>query len=319
MTDAASPSVLSPASLEAAVLGELIIVMTVGAVIVFALTMGALAWSLRRGPKPEVSTRWWVLGAGIAFPAVVLTALLAYGTLRTVGLERGLKDPALVVGVIGRLWWWELRYRDPVSGREVVSANELRIPVGRRVQLGLMSDDVVHSFWVPQLGGKMDLVPGRVNRLVITAQQPGLYRGQCAEFCGTQHTKMALHVLAMPADAFDEWLAAQTASQADTRAGRQATDTPTTDPPGRQAFVANGCSACHAVDAAPGGPRLAPTLAQVASRAYLGAGVLPNEAGALRRWLGDIQALKPGARMPSYAHLDAATLDSLAEYLETLR
>jgi cytochrome c oxidase subunit 2 len=152
-------------------------------------------------------------------------------------------------------------------------------------------------------------VPGRVNRLVITATRPGTYRGQCAEFCGEQHARMALHVVAMPPAEFDAWLAARAAPRPDAAAVSA----------GRQAFAEHGCAACHAVEATRTEPSRGPNLAHVSSRSHLGAGVLPNDAGAYKRWLVGVQQLKPGALMPSYAQLDAATLDALAAYLESLR
>lgn len=257
-----------------------------------------------------VPTRVWVWGGGVAFPVVVLTALLFYGTARTAGLDAGVANPDLVVSVTGRLWWWELRYRDPASGRQVTTANELRIPVGRTVQLGLQSNDVVHSFWVPELGGKMDLVPGRINRLTITATRAGTLRGQCAEFCGEQHARMALHVVAMPAAAFDAWLAGQAAPAPSATDAAQA---------GERAFAEHGCAVCHATEATATEPARGPNLAHVSSRSHLGAGVLANDAGAYRRWLVGVQQLKPGAQMPSYAHLPPDALDALAAYLESLR
>lgn len=303
-----APSVLAPAGVQAEALSEVAWVLIVGAALVFLVVMVALAWAVaRRGGG--VSKLAWVLGGGVAFPVVVLTALLLYGTARTAGLEKGAANPDLVVGVVGRSWWWELHYRDPATGRDIVSANELRLPVGREVQLGLQSHDVIHSFWVPELGGKMDLVPGRVNRLVITASKAGSYRGQCAEFCGEQHARMALHVVAMPAEAFDAWLA----SEAAMAPGRD------TLRAGRAAFEAHGCAACHAVDPSATAASLGPNLAHVASRSHLGAGVLRNGPGAHRRWLVEVQQLKPGARMPSYAHLDGPTLDVLAAYLDSLK
>jgi cytochrome c oxidase subunit 2 len=302
-------SVLSPASEQAATLSEVSWVLIVGAGLIFVLVMVLLVLGLlRRGRGQAVSSAVWLWGGGVAFPVVVLTALLFYGTLRTAGLDASVANPDLVVSVTGRLWWWDLRYRDPATGRELRSANELRIPQGRTVQLGLQSDDVVHSFWVPELGGKMDLVPGRVNRLLITATRAGTYRGQCAEFCGEQHARMALHVVVMPPREFDDWLRAQTAAPLSDAARR-----------GQQAFGEHGCAVCHAVDPASTAPALGPNLAHVSSRSHLGAGVLRNDAGAYKRWLVGVQQLKPGAQMPSYARLDAATLDALSAYLESLR
>jgi cytochrome c oxidase subunit 2 len=305
---AGSPSVLSPASVQASALSEVSWVLIVGMTAIFVLVMVLLALALtRRGRGQGASTGVWIWGGGVAFPVVVLTGLLLYSTARTAGLDASVARPGLVVSVTGKLWWWQMRYRDPATGRDFFAANELRIPVGRTVQLGLQSDDVVHSLWVPELGGKMDLVPGRVNRLVITATQAGTYRGQCAEFCGEQHARMALHVVVMPAAEFDAWMAAQA--------------TPPTESvqAGREAFAEHGCAACHAVDPTSDAPSLGPNLAHVSSRSHLGAGVLPNDAGAYKRWLVGVQQLKPGALMPSYAQLDAATLDVLAAYLESLR
>lgn len=313
------PSVLAPAGTQAAALHELTWVLLIGATLIFAGVMALLSWTLRRRTRREVPTSWWVIGGGIAFPVVVLSALLLYGTARTAGLERTLAQPPLVVTVTGRLWWWEVRYRDPAGGPDVVLANELRLPVGRPTQLGLTAAELIHSLWVPQLGGKRDLVPGRVNHLVITPQRAGVFRGQCAEYCGLQHAKMALHVVVLPQDEFEQWLAQQarpahTAAPAQSIAARAALAAR-----GREVFIAQGCAACHSVRGhAEGAPR-GPDLTHVGSRLYLGAGALANEPGALRRWLVHVQEIKPGARMPAYAHLDAATLDALAAYLEELR
>jgi cytochrome c oxidase subunit 2 len=331
------PWALAPASTEAAALHEVALVLVVGAAVVFVATMALLAWSLRRRARPAVPISWWVAGGGIAFPVVVLSALLWYGIARTAGLEKPLADPPLVVSVTGHLWWWEVRYRDPGGGPEIVLANELRVPVGRATQIGLASADVIHSFWVPELGGKRDLTPGRVTHVRVTPRRAGVYRGQCAEYCGLQHAKMALHVVALaPAD-FDAWLAQQArpaagsaqppvpghaaspqlGPQAWPAAPPSAEDTPIAR--GQRAFADHGCAACHTVRGVAEGAHRGPDLTHLASRISLGAGVLPNEPGAAKRWLVGVQQLKPGARMPSYAHLDAATLDSLAAYLEQLR
>lgn len=302
-------SIFSSASEQALVLGEVAWVLVVGAGVVFVLTMLPLALALRRR-KRAVPARWWIVG-GLAFPATVLSALLAYGTLRTTGLDRAPVDP-IAVGVTARMWWWEIRYRDPASGREVRSANELYLPVGRPVQLGLASADVIHSVWVPALGGKMDTVPGRINRLVITAREPGTYRGVCAEFCGEQHARMALHVVVLPADEFDRWLSVQ-ARPAMPAGG----DSPAAR--GAQAFVAQGCAACHTVRGLAEGAELGPDLTHVGSRGWLGAGTLRNGPHAAAQWIAGVQALKPNARMPSFAHLDPATLAALGAYLEQLK
>ncbi|NML16578.1 c-type cytochrome [Azohydromonas sp. G-1-1-14] len=273
---------------------------------------GLLAWAVRRGGKPPPHTAWWVLGGGLAFPVLTLSALLAYTALRTAELQQPGTQAPLVVSVTGRMWWWEVRYRTD-DGQEVRLANELRLPLGRPAQIALQADEVIHSLWVPALGGKVDLIPGRVNHLRITPTQPGLHRGQCAEFCGLQHAKMALHVQAMPAGDFKSWLRQQAQPAASRAASAELLAR------GRQAFLRQGCASCHSVRGVADGARLGPDLTHVASRHALGAGVLPNGPGALRRWLVEVQALKPGARMPGYAHLDATTLDALGAWLEQLR
>ena len=303
------PSALSPASLQAEALAEVSWVLIAGATVVFVLTMALVAASFARR-KPAVPTGWWVFGGGVALPVAVLSALLLYSTWRTHGLDQAPAAP-LVIGLTGHLWWWEVRYQDPASGREVALANELRIPVGRPVQLGLASADVIHSVWVPPLGGKMDLVPGRVNRLVITATRAGVHRGQCAEFCGEQHARMALHVVALPPAEFDAWLARQ--AQPAAAPGDAALER------GRRAIVECGCAACHDVRGVSQGARGGPDLTHVGSRLFLGAGVLRNEAGAMARWITEVQQLKPGARMPSFTQLDPATRTALADYLAQLR
>jgi cytochrome c oxidase subunit II len=300
----------APASLQATALAEVGWVLVAGAATIFALTMGLLVLALRRRKQP-VAAAWWVLGAGIAFPGTVLSALLAYSVVRTAGLEEPPARAPVVIGITGHLWWWEIRYHDPASGRWIVGANELRLPAGRPVQLGLQSADVIHSFWVPTLGGKMDLVPGRVNRLVITATAPGVHRGVCAEYCGTQHARMALHVVVQAPEQFDRWLAAQAAP-----ASPPADETLER---GRRAFLDNGCAGCHAVRGVAEGSALGPDLTHVGSRLHLGAGTLPNDRAALARWIANPHEFKPGARMPSFQHLDGATLDALAGYLAHLR
>jgi cytochrome c oxidase subunit 2 len=306
------PSALAPASAEAAALHEVSLVLIVGATIVFVATMALMLRGLRGGPRATGPVAWWVLGGGVAVPVLVLGAALLYGTARTAGLDRPPAQGALLVSITGRMWWWEVRVRDPSSGRDIVLANELRLPVGRPARIALNSADVVHSLWVPELGGKRDLVPGRVNHLTMTPQRAGVFRGQCAEFCGDQHARMALHAVAMPAAEFDAWLAAQARPAAAPSADATVAN-------GLRAFAANGCAACHTVRGAFEGRSLGPDLTHVASRVALGAGVLPNEPGAFRRWLVGVQTLKPGARMPSYAHLDAASLDALSAYLEGLK
>ena len=217
---------------------------------------------------------------------------------------------ALVVGVTGHPWWWEVRYRHPDSGADIRLANEIRVPLGRTVMLGLTSADVIHSVWLPQLAGKMDTVPGRVNRLVLRTDRAGIYRSACAEFCGEQHARMGLRLVAMEPAAFSAWLRDQALDARPAATPQQER--------GRDAFLNQRCGACHTVRGVTREGRLAPDLTHVASRVALGAGLLPNGAAALRQWVAHTQDLKPGARMPSYGHLDAPTLDAIAAWLGRL-
>ncbi len=285
-------------------------VLFAGGAAIFAGVMALLAWSLRRGgaePRP----RLWLLGGGVVFPLAVLAALFVW-TLRMSPAWKPVPPPgALVVGVQAHMWWWEVRFRDPATGADIVAANELRIPVGRPVYLALTSADVIHSFWAPQLAGKIDMVPGRMHHLLLNATRPGVYRAQCAEFCGEQHARMALEVVALAPSEFDAWLAAQ---------ARPAT--PPSTPrslAGRDAFLAQRCNACHTVRGVAQESSLGPDLTHVGSRLRLAAGALPNTAQGRERWIAHAQQVKAGARMPSYDRLDAETLGAIGEWLGSLQ
>ncbi len=282
----------------------------IGSALIFAAVMGLLAFAMRARGK-EINAKWWIVGGGLVFPITVLSALMVYTMIHSRELTRAPPADALVVSVTGKMWWWEVRMRHPSGNEDVVLANEIRIPTGRPVVLSLASSDVIHSFWVPELGGKMDMVPGRTNHLRLQADKPGVYRGQCAEYCGMQHAKMALHVIALTPPEFDAWLAAQA----------QPAVAPVTPLAlrGREVFMAQRCSACHTVRGVTEEGRLGPDLTHVASRLYLGAGVLRNEAGAAAEWVTHTQDHKPGARMPSFNQLDAASLEAVSAYLEQLK
>lgn len=305
-------SVLAPAGEAAARITSLSWVLIAGATLIFALVMALLVMALRGHEHARpVSTRLWIIGGGVIFPLVVLTALLAWSMARTPGWMERPPPGAMIVGITAHMWWWELRYRDPTTGQEVTLANELHLPAGRPVWLGLSSPNVIHSFWVPALGGKMDMVPGRVDQIMVQADQPGTWRGQCAEYCGEQHARMALHVVAhAPAD-FDAWLAAQ--------AKPAATPDSALLERGKAAFLAQRCNACHTVRGVAEESRLGPDLTHVGSRLYLGAGTLLNQPGAMAHWVAHTQAIKPGARMAASADMDTDTLQAIAAWLEHLK
>lgn len=246
-------------------------------------------------------------GGGVLLPLVVLVPLLgltAYTS--TAMIPPG--PPALTIEVIGHQFWWEVRY--PEQG--FITANEIHIPVGRPVELRLFTADVIHSFWVPQLHGKVDMIPGQDNTLVIQADEAGTYRGQCAEFCGVQHALMAFVVVAADEEQFAAWAARQAlpASELDDPLLRQ----------GQQVFLGSNCVYCHVIQGVTPEDALTavgPDLTHLASRQTLAAGVIENNRGNLGGWIIDPQAIKPGNQMPA-ANLDADSLQALLAYLESL-
>jgi cytochrome c oxidase subunit 2 len=242
---------------------------------------------------------------------VVLTALLVYGVGITGKLRAADREAHLEIRVIAHQFWWEVLYPGAGPGEYAATANELRLPHGRPVTVRLTSRDVVHSFWIPNLAGKIDMIPGRVTQLTLEGDSPGFFRGQCAEFCGASHAHMALEVHVLGEAEFERWLASlrgPTRSRDDPAAAQ-----------GRDAFLAQGCGNCHAVQGV-SQPRIAaPDLTHFAAREFLGAGVLRNTQANRLVWLTDGERVKPGRAMPSYGHLDARTLAAIADYLGTLR
>lgn len=241
---------------------------------------------------------------------LLIVFVLGLVTIRTIR-EVQLTEPptgALRVQVIGHQWWWEYRYPDELgSDRPVIVANELVVPVGRPVWLELESADVIHSWWVPRLAGKTDCVPARTNVTWFEARRPGVYLGQCAEYCGTQHANMLLRVTAVPADEFRAWLEHQ---------ATPAVVDPVVDD-GRRLFASLACLNCHAIQGVSAG-MFGPNLTHLASRETIGSGVAPFSRANLRAWIADPQTMKPGCNMPSLK-LDDRTLDSITDYLMTLR
>jgi cytochrome c oxidase subunit 2 len=243
-------------------------------------------------------------------PALILVPLL-FWTMRTLAaLDPEQRRPDLVVEVTGKQWWWEARYRDSRPSRNFVTANEVHIPVGRRVELRLTSTDVIHSFWVPQLQGKTDLIPGRENVTWIEASRPGIYRGRCAEYCGHQHANMGFLVVAQSPEEYEAWAARQRrpAAEPGDSIGRV----------GRQAFLESACALCHAVRGTPAGGNAGPDLTHVAGRRTLAAALLPNTPGHLGGWITNPQALKPGSRMPRVP-LSPEAFQHIHQYIQTLK
>jgi cytochrome c oxidase subunit 2 len=253
-----------------------------------------------------------VVAAGIFFPAVVLTVLLFVGVALMPSSARAPADkPGTVpIAVAGEQWWWRVTYRGSAA-TPVASANEIRIPIGRDVLFMLSSADVIHSFWVPSLGGKVDMIPGRQTRLRVHATRPGVLRGPCAEYCGGPHALMALQVTAMPADEFDAWLIRE---QDD--AAQPANDT---ERQGQELFIASGCGACHTVRGHAATGSIGPDLTHLGSRRSIGADTLPLSRDNLIRFIAHGQGVKPGNKMPEFRIFTDAQREALAAYLMSLR
>lgn len=248
---------------------------------------------------------WWIYG-GVGVSIVILLIYVGWTMSTMAGIAAPSRPAALTIAVSARQWWWSFAYDTP--GGAVVTANEVHIPAGVPVRFILTSPDVIHSFWVPALGGKTDVIPGRANEAWLEADKPGVYRGQCAEFCGMQHAGMALFVEAQsPAD-FAEWLKAQAEPAATPGGGAEAA--------GALLFVAR-CGGCHTVRGTEAHGTKGPDLTHVMTRTTLAAGVLDNTVGNLSGWIADPQSLKPGAKMPA-VDLSGAELQSILAYLKTL-
>jgi cytochrome c oxidase subunit 2 len=295
-------SALAPAGPGAAITAEIAGVLFAGGGVILLLVVALAGWAVFGKRREWLAGSAAVVAGGIALPVAVLFALLVYTLLAAARIDAAHGAPAVRIEVVGEQWWWRVHYLDDSGGRDFATANEIRIPVGRTVEVVLRSADVLHSFWVPSLAGKLDLIPGRANRLRLRADRPGVYRGQCAEYCGGPHGLMAFVVVAEEAEAFERWRERQRvpAAAADER------------------FLAR-CASCHTVRGTPAAGTLGPDLTHAGSRLAIGAGVLPNDAGAIARWIASSQRLKPGNLMPEFHDLDAAELAALAGYVTSLR
>ena len=310
-------SVLSPAGPDAALLGRFSwLLFGSGAALFLLVAVLVLASVVRR--RRRSWSRRLVVGGGLLLPLPLLLALMLWSGWQASLLAWPFSGTRIQVTVTAHMWWWEVRYRDTVSGREAMLANELRLPVGERVYLALASADVLHAFWVPALAGKVDMVPGRVHGLALRAGAEGRYRGQCAEYCGTQHAAMALDVLAVTPEQFDAWLAHQAAPAASApRAATMQAGVGKIAHRGREVFLAARCNACHTVRGIADGGKSGPDLTHLASRRHLAGGALPMNRAGLLGWIVNPQSAKPGARMPP-SSLSPDDLQALASWLETL-
>jgi cytochrome c oxidase subunit 2 len=289
-------------------------VMLGGSAVGFAsvVVLLAVGWRRRRRETPgQENARLettLVVALGVGVPVIVLLALFVYSDVFVMGSTAAPNPSAtrLTVDVIGHQWFWEVRY----PGTSVVTANEIHIPVRTPVDVVGTTADVIHSFWVPQLNRKIDLIPGRTNRVLLEADRPGRYRGQCSEFCGLQHAHMAVLVIAEPAAQFRAWLAGQSIPARAPSTRQEAG--------GAHVFQTQACAGCHTIRGTQARGTIGPDLTHLGSRLTIGALTLPNNPRALRSWIADPQHAKPGVKMPVLP-LSAGQLNAITAYLESLR
>jgi cytochrome c oxidase subunit 2 len=313
LPDTPMMNALAPHGPEATQVATLTQVMTVGGALILLLVcvLTAVAIFGPRSWKRALSGRDTVRWGGFAFPIVALAALLFWSLWLMRATERAAAAPAaLAISVVGEQWWWRLGYRD-AQGRRFAEANEIVVPVGVDVDLLLESADVIHSVWLPSLAGKLDMIPGRTNRLRLRADRPGVYRGQCAEYCGGSHARMGFELIALAPDDFAAWRAAAHAPRrepADEDARR-----------GREVFAAAGCGACHTVRGTDAQGRVGPDLTRLGARRHIAAASLPNTHDARARFVARSQEVKPQSLMPPFAFLTETQLSDLAAYLGGLK
>lgn len=299
-------SALDPAGRGADRIASLFWWMAGGSALIWlAVTAGIIYALTTRRRHTERTAGILIVGGGLIAPAVILTVLLVAGLALLPDL---LASPrrALKIHVSGEQYWWRVRYLLP-DGEQFELANEIRIPAGEPVEITLASPDVIHAFWVPPLAGKVDMIPGRVNRLTLEAKRTGVFRGVCAEFCGTSHALMAFDAIVLERDAFRAWLYQQRRPAA-VRQSR-----------GLDLFLAHGCDACHTIRGTPADGVIGPDLTHVGSRMRLGAGTLMNDHDALSKWLAETDRVKPGVLMPAYRMLPSQEIRAIAGYLEALQ
>jgi cytochrome c oxidase subunit 2 len=302
-------SVHAAAGSSAALIHELGLVLYVGAALIFLVVISLVVYGVLSDVR-RAEVRHWVIGGGLVFPIVTLSALLVYSLSIGNALDAHSSKGAWRVHVTAKQWWWEVRYEIHGNANDAVMANELHVPVGQPVEILLTTSDVIHSFWAPPLAGKVDMIPGRTNRLIIQTDEAGVYRGQCAEYCGGQHALMAFYLVAEPEERFRSWLARQA----------QSVSVPA-DPSmklGYDLFFRGGCAACHTIRGTPAIAQTGPDLTHVGGRRSLAAGVLGNHIGTMAGWIAGAQDVKPGNQMPSVNVYTGRELRALSAWLESL-
>src|SRR4051794_39285810 len=305
---------------SAITLKQLIVLIVAVCSVVWALVMIALIFALvrrraHREPPLQVDAaterRMTItVSAAVAATVMIITAFTVLSFFTTRALSVAGADH-LTIKVRGLQWWWGVEYFGATPDQRFETANEIHIPVGRKVRLQLEGLDVIHSFWVPSLAGKQDLVPGRPNELTLRAGRAGVYRGQCAEFCGLQHAHMAFFVIAEEQAAFDEWVRLQ-------QQGAAAVSPAPEPAAGQQVFMSRQCAACHTVRGTAADGKTGPDLTHVGGRTPIAAGLLPTTRGSLAAWIADPQTLKPGNNMP-LVPMNPDELRAISAWLASLK
>jgi len=303
-------SVLTPRGTQAGQIANLAWIVFAFGAAVLTLVMAAV-WAAIRGSsrlRGALAQDRTIVVLGLIFPAVTLTLLLGYGVwLMRIQLAPSASTDTFHIEVTGEQWWWRVAY----GGAGIASANEIRIPVGRPVHFTLKASDVIHSFWVPSLGGKVDMIPGRTTAARLTAEREGIYRGQCAEYCGGPHALMAFEVVALPSAEYDAWLAREAApARVPSSAQEQR---------GQSLFIAAGCGACHAVRGTAAAGTIGPDLTHLGGRRSVGIDTMPLTAENMTRFIANSQHVKPGNQMPEFRIFSADEHAALAAYLLSLR
>ena len=317
-------SALDPKGPKAVAIARLNWFLVITAGVVYVVVIGALLYALRRATTRRVEfaptdveepererarVRWVAAASGITALILLLFIFVDVSTARSLSRVGGVKP--LRIDVVGHQWWWEVKYPDAADPQNIVAtANEIHVPVGRAVFIKMTSGDVIHSFWAPNLDGKKDLIPGHETRTWFRADTAGIYRGQCAEFCGHQHANMAFYIVAEPRLKFEKWLTGQKSPAA--------TPTDSLAQAGERVFLSGTCAMCHAIAGTAAASNVGPDLTHLASRRTIAAGTIPNNVGNLAGWILDPQSIKPGAKMPAN-QLDSRALQALLAYLETLK
>jgi cytochrome c oxidase subunit 2 len=300
-------SALAPAGRDAQYLAGLFWWMAGGAVVIWVIVIGLFIYALRR---PETHNRRraaiLIIGGGAVIPVIVLGFLLVFGLSALPELAAPAPEGSLTISVSGEQWWWRVRYHAP-GDRLIETANEIRLPVGQPVEFRLQSADVIHSFWIPPLGGKVDMIPGRLTRLALEPTRTGVFRGVCAEYCGTSHALMAFDTVILDREDFMAWLEHQSRPARIPEHPLAAR--------GSELFQANGCGACHTIRGTSADGSVGPDLTHVGTRLSIGAGTLENEHNHFLRWIARTNDAKPDVHMPAFGMLPPEDLKALAAYL----